>query len=719
MKTIRNLVIKRRGIVVAVSLLLTLIFGIAFFQVDINYNMTDYLPEDANSTIALQMMEKEFGEAVPNCSVLVEDVSIQEALQIKEELGQLEGIEQVTWLDDAVDLKIPLEVQDEELVNDYYKNRDALFSITVTSGQERAALDRVRSLLGEEVKLSGNAADQAEAQRLAVSETLRAICILAPLIILILIIATTSWVEPLIYLTAIGASVFVNLGSEIFRGEISYVTLAVGPMLQMAVSIDYAVFLSGSFKKFRREGFSKERAMGFALKDSSKSIAASALTTIFGFLALTLMKFRIGPDMGICLVKGVVLSFIFCMTFLPALILFLDPLIEKTKHKNLMPDFTGAGRVVTKIAVPALILVFAMTILCYPAQKNNDFIYGTGDTKTADAVYIDDRFETKNTMVVLVPKGDRGAETMLSKEIEDMPHVTSVMSYATQVGAPIPPEYLGSDIADNFYGEHYTRIIIYSDLDDECEEAFTLVEDVRNAASNYYGNDVYSCGQSANLYDMKHTINVDNNVVNIVTVLAIYLVLLFMTRSWFLPIPLILAIKIAIWVNMSIPFFTGTALSYLGYLVVGTVQMGATIDYAILLSNNYLECRKRLDKKKAMAESMAETIPSVLVSASILAIAGFALASVSSNGIVIALGVLLGRGALLPLLLVNLFLPALLMILDKFISITIIHSGFYRTKSIKVVYDYEEEETEEEKIELLVQQPSFLLTEHNRFFDEE
>ena len=281
MEGISRFVVKKRKMIVILTLLLSVIFTICFFNVKINYNMTAYLPEHANSTVALDLMDQEFGEAVPNCNVMMQDVSILKALEIKEELENVEGISHISWLDDAVDLKVPLEMQDQDIVDDYYADGNALFSVTIEDGQERAATDRIKELWGEEVKLSGSAVEQADSQRLAVSQTLSAIVVLGPLIILVLLLATTSWVEPFIYLTAIGAAVLINLGSEIFRGEISYVTLAVAPILQMAVSLDYAVFLSSAYEKHRKKAPNDAIAMIWAMKESFKSILSSALTTIF------------------------------------------------------------------------------------------------------------------------------------------------------------------------------------------------------------------------------------------------------------------------------------------------------------------------------------------------------------------------------------------------------------------------------------------------------
>lgn len=680
MSKIADFVVKRKKVLVTMVLLLTVFFTICFFQVAINYNMTDYLPEHANSTVALNKLSEEFGEAVPNCDVLVKDVTVQEGMKIKADLEKIKGVENVSWLDDAIDIKQPLEIQDMDLIDDYYKNEDALFSVTIADGEEKATIERIENKLGKDVRMAGAAVEQADSQKLAVSETVKAIGVLAPLIILVLILATTSWAEPFLYLTAIGAAVMMNLGSELLRGEISYVTLAVAPILQMAVSLDYAVFLSSSFTKFRKTAENDAQAMKLAMKNSVKSIAASALTTIFGFLALTLMDFKIGPDMGIALVKGVVLSFLSCMTFLPALLLLCKKLVDKTRHRKFLPDFSGAGKVAVKIRIPVFLIAAVVAVFCYLGQSKNQFTYGSGDAagNKPAAVEIKKEFGESNIMVLMVPKNDRTKEKLLCEEIEQMNYVTNVISYVTQVGAEIPPEYLSDEITDKFYGENYARIIVYSNLPDESKESFSLVQNIRKMASKYCGEDVLSCGQSANLYDMKNTIENDNKIVNIITVLAIYLILAIMLKSWFLPILLILVIKMSIWVNMAIPFFTGSSLIYLGYLVVSTVQMGATIDYAILLSNHYMENRKNMPAKKAMSRTMTDTIPSVLISASILAIAGFALALVSSNEMVVALGILIGRGALLPLIMVNLCLPALLILFDTFIPFTTWKAGFFK-----------------------------------------
>ena len=284
MKRCANAVIEHKTIVVVISLLLMVIGGIFFFAVPVNYNLTDYLPEKANSTIALSKMEEEFDQPIPNLNVLIENVDVPEALHLKECIENADYVKAVTWLDDLMDLTEPLDIQNQEEVETYYKDECALFSVTVEDGKEQDAINAIRESTGKDCKFSGNSDELAQSQSMAMGEASKAILILIPLMLIILILTTNSWVEPFLYLLAIGVAVLVNLGSNIFLGDISFVTLAVAPILQMAVSLDYAVFLSHSFNEYRQEMDVKE-AMVMAIQDSGRSISASMMTTLFGFLA--------------------------------------------------------------------------------------------------------------------------------------------------------------------------------------------------------------------------------------------------------------------------------------------------------------------------------------------------------------------------------------------------------------------------------------------------
>lgn len=674
-------IVKHKKGIVLIALILTLISALCFFRVGINYNMTDYLPDDANSTIALNTLKNEFGEAIPNCNVLMENVSIEEGLALKSQIEGIAGVEKVNWLDDVVDTHVPLETQDQTIIDDYYKDGDALFSVAIADGKEQSVTDQIQSRLGDKVMMSGTAVEQADAQRLASAESIKAVCLLGPLIILILILATTSWVEPFIYLLVMGAAVLLNLGTEIFRGEISYVTLAVVPILQMAVSLDYAVILSASFAARRKTEKNDAKAMKLAMKDSTATIVASALTAIFGFMALIAMNFKIGPDMGISLVKGVTLSLVFCLTFLPAMILLFNKWIDKTRHRSFLPSFKKVGKLAVKRHIPIFLVIAIISFFCYLGQSENQFIYGSGDASghSIATQTIEEKFGVDNVLVLLVPKGDSTKEMLLADSISKMDYVTKVESYTTAVGNKIPETVVPDNVTDNFYSDNYARLIIFSNLPDESSESFNLVKNVRAEAATYYGDETLSCGQSANLYDMKNTVESDNKVVNFLTVLSIFIVLAVMFRSWLIPVLLILTIKCAIWINMAVPFFTGSSLIYVGFLVVSALQMGATIDYAIFLTDHYMKNRKLMPAQKAMEKTVTDVIPAILVSAAILAFAGFSLALVSTNAMVAALGMLIGRGALIPLVLVCLFLPALLLMTDKLIPLTTWKSDFYQS----------------------------------------
>lgn len=672
MKYLYDMIIKNPKKVIAFFGIASVISIVLFLCTGINYNMLDYLPEQANSTIALNKMNEEFDEPIPNLNIMVEDVSLPEALEIKQKIAEAEYIAEVLWLDDAVDVKQPLEVQDSASVEMYYKDGNALFMAAVEEGKSQEAIENVREAVEVPCKVSGIAADEADAMGSAMNEAMRSMAMLGPIIIILLFLVTESWIEPLFYVLTMVAAILINLGTSFFLGEISFVTLAAAPILQLAVSLDYVVFLSHSFDKYKQQGIKPKEAIRLAMLSSGKSISASMLTTLFGFVALIFMKFRIGADMGINLVKGVLLSFICAMIFLPALLLKGSHLIDRTKHRRLIPTFSKLGNKILKIHIPAALLLAAIIIPAYLGQNRNDFFYGTSEKtpEGSEAYEVEQKFGMTNTMVLMVPRGDSVKEQELCEELSSLENVTNVLSYASTVSNKIPSDFLDEAIVNQFYSENYARIIITADCAYEGDEAFTLVEQIRKTAEAYYPGEAYACGQSPNMYDMKECVREDNKTVNMITVISIYLVLLGMTKNWFMPILLILAIQCSIWVNMSVPYFMVSKLSYLCYLIVSTVQMGATVDYAILLTDTYQERRMKANKKEAMKSTLGNVFSSILVSALMLALAGFCMAGASSNAILAGMGILVGRGAILSVVMVMLLLPTLLLLTDGIIPHT-------------------------------------------------
>jgi len=645
--------------------------------------MTDYLPANAPSTVAIDVMEDEFGGDVDNTRVLIQNVSIQEALDYKEKIEATDGVSDVSWLDDVVDIKTPIEMADNDTVETYYKNNNALFTFHVSEGKEVEATNAIYDIIGTDNALSGEALDTAVSQEMTGKETLNAALILIPIIILILLLSTRSWIEPVFFLIAIGISVLINLGTNIFIGEISFISQAVAPILQLAVSLDYAIFLLHSFDDYRRTMESPHEAMKLAMKKSFPAIAASASTTFFGFLALTFMEFEIGADLGLNLVKGILLSFLSVMVFLPALTLMFYNFIDKTHHKQWLPNKYSIGKYLIKLRIPVLTLIALLIIPAFLAQSGTNFIYGMGElpenTRAGqDTLKIEDTFGKFTPIVLLVPKGDLAREEELVDNFNDLNEVKSVIAYTNSIGAAIPPEYLDEEVTEPFFSENYSRIVLNTTTDEEGQEAFSLVKKVRELTSKYYGDDFHATGGSVTLYDMKQVVEKDNTFVNLLTVATIALVLLVTFRSLSFPIVLLLTIQTSVWINLAIPYFTNDPLVYIGYLIISIVQLAATVDYAILFSDNYTTHRKEMGAIPAIKKTINEKIFSIAVPASILSSVGFILWLTSSDPIISSIGILLGRGTLLAFTLVVLFLPALLVVLDRVIEKTTWKANFYK-----------------------------------------
>ncbi len=672
-----NGVLKHKKTVLIIFSIVVVICAILFPFVSVNYKMVDYLPSDSQSTTAIKIMEQEFGGEMPNARVMLTNVSVLEALEFKEKISQIDGVTSVDWLDDVMGLdtikNTPVEFLDESITRNYYKDNNALMTLSISGGKESSAVNKIYSIIGEKNAAAGEAVTTAETQAMSVSEVVKAMVILVPVIIIILIISTTSWVEPLLFLFSIGVAIIINMGTNIVFGEVSFITRTVSPVLQLAVSLDYAIFLLHSFNEHRRH-HDPERAMLLAMKEALPTVAASAATTVIGFAALMFMRFGIGADLGVNLLKGIIFSFISVMIFLPVLTLMYYKVIDKTRHRKLMPDFRKSGKWLMKVRLPFLALAVLLSVPCFLAQANTEFMYGmgsiTGQSRAGkDSLHIEEKFGKENPMVLLVPKDDPGKELILSDALGDIPHVTSVVSFVTAVGAEIPTEFVPKEALQQFYSEKYSRIILYTDTPEEGEQTFSTVAAILNTTGQHYES-YYLAGQSATLYDMRNVVSTDNEVVNLIAVIGIFFVLLITFRSLVLPLFLIFTIETAIWINLSFPYFADQPLTFIGYLIISTVQLGATVDYAILFTNSYMNNRKTLPKKEAMRTTIGDNLIAIVISAGILATAGFALASTSSNPVIGELGTLLGRGTLLSLFMVSCVLPAILVLFDKLIHMT-------------------------------------------------
>ena len=672
-----SFIIKHKKAVIATFVIATVLSAICFLTVEVNYDMTDYLPSDAGSTKALEIMNKEFQVSLPNAFVTISDVSLPEAIVNKHALESLEYVSEVRWLDDMIDTTIPLEMGNKDIIDSFYRDGNARYSVVIEKGYEKQGISSILESFGERAAITGDAADIEFVQTTAEPEILYAILIVLPIILLILILSTTSWIEPLLFLAAIGVSVVINMGTNALFGSVSFLTNSVTPILQLAVSLDYAIFLLHSFAAHRKSGKNIDEAMQSAIRESFSTISASASTTLFGFMALLLMEFSIGADLGLSLAKGIVFSFVSVMVFLPAMTICTYKAIDKARHRELMPSFSNIHSVLRRIAIPTIIIIALIIIPVFLGQSRTDFMYGF---QSAAEKMRGESGGTANdggtVVVLLVPKGDVSREEQLSDEIMELAHVTSVMSYAKTVGSAIPPEFLDSSITDQFYSGGLARIVVSTDTPNEGNAAFETVERITATAETYYPGQVHTAGHSATLYDIKNVVQNDNRVTNIAAILAIFIVLLLTFKSAILPFLLLFTIEAAIWINLSIPYFAGTPINYMGYLVLNTVQLGATVDYAILLTMTYMRNRQTMPKHEAIHKSLGSSFRAIIISATTMAAAGFTLSLTSSNPIIGDIGYLLGRGTLLSMLMVVVFLPAMLTRLDGAIGKLTLKSRF-------------------------------------------
>ena len=657
--------------------------------VGVNYNFADYLPDDAPSTKALNIMEEEYSQPIPNMRVVIYDVTIPEALDYKEKIENAEGVKEVTWLDDSIDIYQPLELADQDTTDTWYKNSDALFSVTVSSNEDEkaAAVEAIREIIGDNNAMSGIAVTDVLSPVHTSQEIQKIILIALPIIFVILLLTTTSWFEPVLFMVTIGVAIMLNRGTNLMFGEISFVTNAAGSVLQLAVSMDYSIFLLHRFAENRQDGKPVQEAMIAAVKQSMGSVLSSGLTTVTGFAALILMRFKIGPDMGYVMAKAIVFSLICVLCFLPALAISTYKLIDKTWHRPFYPAFSKFAKGVLKVRIPALTIAVLIAIPCFIAQGRNDFIYGssrvysTEETQMGrDLLAVEDEYGASNPLVIMVPKGDISKEAQLNDALKSDSDVISIISYVNTVGASIPENFVPEEALSQLYSEHYSRFVVTLDTE-EIEDGWAdKIDRVREICEEYYGDEVLIAGDLASTEDLKDTITVDNTRVNILAILFVFVILVVNFKSITLPIILTLVIELSIWINLSVPYFQSTTLHYIGYLIISSVQLGATIDYAILLTGRYLEERKTKTCREAAAESIRACVLSLFTSAIILTIAGFVLGAVSTNLVLSQLGTLVGRGAVISFILVLFALPALLMIFDRVIEKTTAKTQFYHKK---------------------------------------
>ena len=663
------------GIFFAIILVLSVI---GMSKVKINYDLSKYIPDDMPSKVALNLTKKEFGMQ-STARIMINDIDLPTAKNYKEKLEAIDGVYKVMWLDDSIDVYQPESFIDQEELSKYYKDGSALYDIMFDeddySDSTYNAVGKIQELVPENTNMSGSAVDNRSMREHLQSEIVTIMLFLVPLTLIILLLTTDSYFSSLIFVTVIGVSILLNMGTNIIFDSVSFVTFSISAALQFAVSMDYSVFMLHQFEQDKKKYATEEEAMKKTVKHASLSIMSSSLTTIAGFVSLAFMSFGIGKDIGLVFAKGIVFSLLCVIILMPYLILTFSKQIEKTKHRSLLPSFDKFSRATLKLGTLLIVLSLIIIIPSYVAQKNNNFTYGSNSFGAGEGtkVYLDDKaivdkFGRSNPIMLIVPNESYYKEKELVKELENLDLVDKVLTLVNQVPEGVPYDFIDEEIYSKFQNEKHTRIVVYVKTAAESELAFKTLDEVRDITSKYYEDRFYYTGTTPVTVDIEKSIQSDYNIVNLVSIFAILIILVFTFRSFVTPIILTMVIEAGIFINMAIPYYADESLIFVGYLIVSSIELGATIDYAILMTNNYLKFRKHYNKKMAAMNAIKESLASIITSGAILISAGYILKFISSMKAVSDMGELIGRGALISVILVVVVLPHFLSLFDKLVT---------------------------------------------------
>lgn len=639
-----------------------------------NYDMTIYLPGDSQTKQGLEIIKDEFSEE-SSIQILVMDITINHAVSLMHSIESVPLVSQVIWLDDYVDLStVPIDYIPIETISPFYQDGDALITIVFSTDAYDTSLEdsitQIKTILSAyEIHLRGDILTNLQTIDVASDAIAKVMYIIIPMIIIILLLASHAWIEPLLILITLGVAVLFNTLTNGLLSNVSFITQTMALALQLALSIDYAIFMIHRYYE-ERKTYDAHEAAHLARKHTFKSITASALTTIAGFTALFFMKYQIGLDIGLVLSKGIIFSYLTAMLLLPILLVWFDPLIEKTKHGMLMPSFKKFFKLQYKMRFILIFILISIITGGLYFQNKVTYLYGSNSiggaqsTLALDQNFIRERFGYHNQLIILVPNETVNQEVLLSQALLSNPYVTQVQALVTTVDPNTPRAYLPTSILDQFVGTNYSRIIITTSLYEENDTLYQFVDDLKTIIKTQY-NESYIVGNAPALDDIKTSILDQKLVIMLFSIIAVGLIVGITFKSITIPILLLGVIQGAVWINLSILYLMSTEVIFIGYLVVMSIQLGATIDYAVLLTNRYLDERKLLPKKQAMEEAYAKSSVSILISGIILTIAGFAEGLFSSVASVTDIGLLLGKGALISTLMIFIFLPTALVLLDK------------------------------------------------------
>lgn len=671
-----HLIVTKEAHIKRIFFVLTVVCAICFPFVGVNYDLSKYLPDFAPTKQALDVMEEEFGYP-GTARIMVKDVSMQEAKSLRKQISEVDGVDLVVGADLATNVYMGDGFLDNNLTEEFYKDGNAVFEVIFEDGDSdkstHKAINQIYQIVGmDRGCFAGSAVASKEREASITREIAMAIGVALVIIWLILTLTTTSWMEPFLFIYVMVVAIILNMGSNIIFGRISFFTFSTAAILQLAVSMDYSIFLLHTFNGYKSQGMERHLAMEAALKEACSSILASGATTIVGFLVIAFMRFTIGKDVGFVLTKGIICSLAAVLFLMPALILQFDDRIARTAHKPFLPSFDRFAVLMHRIRHVVFIVSILVAVPCYFGQSMNHFMYGDnaigaspGTRVYEDTKEIDAAFGKSNPVIAMVPNGSVVQERELTEALEDLPFVNYALSMAGTLPAGIPESFLPQAVRDQMRTDDYARIMISVDTEQESDYAFACSNELDRVIKEYYPEHAYMIGMTPTTIDIRDILTDDYNKVSLLSLAGVAIVVMITFHSVFVPILVIIPIEVAIYLNMTLPYIMGENMIYIGYIIVSCLQLGATIDYSILMTNNYLGFRKEYDRQEAQMRAISKSTLSILTSGGILTVVGYLLYFTSSIQAISQVGRLVGRGAILSMVLVLSLLPALLSLFDK------------------------------------------------------
>ena len=662
------------GVLIVISLLLMSL-------VVVNYDLSSYLPAKLNSIIGKNILEDEFG-ITGIAYGLINDLDFKEVDIIVNDIENLPGVKNVIWMGSAEDILKPDDFFEADIKNEFISGNSNLLQIHFNYSNDAKetvdAMIEIKSIIGDSGMVGGPASISAEIRTITNKEIIYYSLVAFVIIFIILFISMDSFIEPILFFVGIGVAIVLNMGTNSFFKDVSYNTHSIASIIQLAVSMDYSIFLLHRYIEEKKENPDKNKAMIIAIKKTLSSILASSLTTVGGFMALTFMNYEIGRDLGLVLSKGVFFSLLTVITLLPILILLFDEKIEKYKHKIYFPNFKIIAPLAVKYGSILLILAILITVPAYLAQNNVDYYYDNEKILPSDSypiianVKIDKLFANKNQLALIIPREDKLKEVQLLDDLKSLEGVKSVRGLYSLVDVTMPDIVLPDAIKDNFLSENYSMINIVLNRPMEGESTNITLDNIKSITNETY-SEYYLTGESAILSDLKLITSKDFNKVTLISIGLIGGIILIAFKSLSIPLILVFIIQLGIWINLAIPYFLGNELNFISFIIIGAIQLGATVDYAILYTSRFRENLELYNEKEAAQKTIEDTGAAIPTSALILFTGSLSVSLITSIKNAAELTLLIGRGAIISLILVIGVLPTLLLVFNKIIGLTTIN----------------------------------------------